>query len=816
MSNGLKFSRILQALSRQTVTDVGGRLAETLGPAPDAEAASQRLDEVAEAEVLLRVQAVPVIPSRLDVDDLFARATRGAPLDGTELAVLRRLATASRTARRAAQLWPPEIRRLRRLTQAMPDLDLLASLLADAVDDDGNILDGASHDLGRLRQEVLTLGARMRRRIEAMVKETDAAGLLQDDYYTLRDDRYVLPVRATEKRTLGGIIHGASQTGATVYVEPQELVEANNALALAAEAVRREERRILAELTALCAEHADDFQSLAQLLGLLDLRTAGARLAVQLAAHRPQLAAGGGIAAPTLRHPVLVLDGVQVVPSDIALQPPGRWLVISGPNGGGKTVVLTALGLLVEMARHGLFVCASADTVVPWFDRVEVVLGDGQDIERGLSTFEGHLRWVADALQRAARPGNSLVLLDELASGTEPMAGSALATAVLEHAIVSAPQAWGAITTHFEALKLMALRDHTCVNAALELDARTLTPTYRVRMGHVGTSNPLALATRLGLPPSIVDRAQQLLGTGGSEVATLLERLELERAGWEQKTAAVEHERKQLEHSRTLLEDQRRMEQKAADRRIEKAAEQALGELRQAAIDLDSARAALVTADRKRIEEAHKAVAARQVVVEHAQQAAKARLHGKVEPEAAEKKPFSLSASRPGDTAWHVGLQRVVQILEISPRGDRCKVRAGSLELWAQPEDLLRPAAAELTKHRLDSKPGRQQGVVQTALKDSTAQPTSLEEGAALLRAPDLTVDLRGMRVDEALNAVDRHLDRLVLSGRPGACIVHGLGTGALRDSVRAHLSRHTQVERLRSGDRGEGGDGATLVWLRQ
>lgn len=806
MSEGLRSYRVLEALAYHAVTDRGQAAALGLQPAHDVAEAQVRLSEVAEAELILRGTSLPRLPPRLDVGEPLNRAGRGAALDGSELAALGSLARAGRQNVRLAQLWPPEIRLLRGHLARMPDLELVGTILADSLDEAGTLLDTASSELARLRQEVFALGARLRRRIESLVKETDAAGLLQDDYYTLRDDRYVLPVVASQKRTLSGIIHGVSQTGATVYVEPQELVEANNQLALAHEAVRREERRILAELSQMCAEHSEELQITSGVLTTLDLRLAAGRLAVQLGAHRPQFAGNSALDAPALRHPILVLDGVHVVANAVRWSAPARWLVVSGPNGGGKTVVLSAVGLLVEMARLGLFVCASADTVLPWFDRVEVVLGDAQDIERGLSTFEGHLRRIAQVVTAAEQPGQTLILLDELATGTEPLAGATLATAILEHAMEQLPGAWGVVTTHFEALKLLALRNPVCVNAALELDARSLTPTFRLTLGHMGTSNPLALAARLGMPPSIVHRAEQLMGTGGSEVMQLLDRLQAERQALVEAQQGVVREQKQLENSRQLLDDQRQNEQRAIDRRIERATADMGKQLQTIAQELTQARHAAQSADKKRIDEATKVVAHRQVEVEHQQRAALARLGGKVE-----REPLQAAQLQVGSVAWHLGLDSRVEVIDVAPKGDRFKVRAGGLELWATMGEL---ATSKPTDRAPLPKTQAKSGAQSRQPSDSTSQPRNLDEGAALLRQPDATVDVRGMRAEEAVTEVDRHLDKMILSGRPGACIVHGHGTGALRDAIRSHLRRHPHVAHSRPGAQGEGGDGATLVWL--
>lgn len=818
MWNALKIQRVLDALAGLCQTDLGARRASSLPLAGDREQAEQRLDRLAEALVLQRgLQTVPMCP-RLEIADLLGHAERGGVLDGLDLAVIGRLARTTAALAAQARRWPDQVHGLKDwIAGQIPDVGLLGTMLAEAIDDEGHLLDTASPTLARLRAEVVHIATRLRRRITELVRETDEAGLLQDEYFTLRDDRYVLPVKSSDKRVLGGIIHGSSQTGLTVYVEPQEMVEGNNQLALAYEAVRREEHRILQELSGFCADQSDDLLRAADLLGDVDVVMASARLAERLEAHRPLFSQDSSFRVRKARHPVLVLDGVRVVANDVRMDPPARWLIVSGPNGGGKTVVLTTLGLLVEMARLGLYVCAAQDSEIPWFDAVEVVLGDAQDLERGLSTFEGHLRAVQRAIDAAGqKDGRLLILFDELATGTEPIAGSALATAILEHLGTAAPTACGCVTTHFEALKLLPLRDEAFQNAALELDPSTLTPTYRLTLGRIGSSSPFALAGRIGLPQAIVDRATQLAGGGGSEVAEMLERLELMRTELQGRVHDVEKQQRSLENARMLLEDQRKNEQKAADRRVEKLAAEALAELAKAGHELEEARRALKAGDRKQIEEAAKVVSSRQVQVERMQTDARGALTGK--PRRTEANAAELL---PDTVWWHEGLGRLVTIVEADPRGERIRVRAGVLEIRSNLADLRKPVPGEVRPpqrpaERHDKRPDKKPAAPQRAVEG--AAPLEGDEAfddAIALRTPEWTVDLRGERVEEALGEVDRMLDRAVMANATGICVIHGMGTGALRDAVRQHLRRHPQVERYRPGGKGEGGDGATMVWVR-
>jgi len=805
MTTALRLDRVLEALAGQCQTDTGAALCRTLPPAPDRASAETWLGRVAEARYLLACGAAPSLQLRLDIDDLLHLAARGSMLDGVDLAVIAQLARTCVRVGASARKWPDDAAQLRETFSALPDLGLLANLLHDAIDADGRLLDTASPELGRLRQEAVQIAARIRRRIAELVKETDDQGLLQDDYYTVRDDRYVLPVRVAGKRALGGIIHGASQTGQTVYVEPPEMIEGNNQLALAQDAVRREERRILQELTEVVASEAELLTAAADGLAQLDVQLAKGRLAERLQANLPAFS-DGQWRIRAARHPLLVLDGARVVPNDIVLQAPCRWLVISGPNGGGKTVVLTTVGLAVEMARRGLWICAGQDTLLPWFDAVAIVLGDAQDIGRGLSTFEGHLRAVQQAMTASAKAssGRVLVLLDELANGTEPLAGAALATALLEAWSQLAPGCHGMVTTHYEALKLLPLREETFSNAALELDAQKLTPTYHLTMGHVGSSSPFELAERLGLPLAIVERARQLGGGAGSAAAVAMARLEALQQQAIERLQAIEAQQLQLDRSRALLEDQRRLEKLAADRRIDKAAQEALLELAEVRRDLDKARRAMAGGDRKAMHEAGQALTARQVQVEKLKRDAASGLSGKPV-----RQPLAMQQMQPGKAVWHIGLARVVEVTEVDVRGQRVRVRAGALEVWATPGELREPLASD-TPGRKPPRP-----VEAPRQQPSTARTPAEDEETLSLRSAERTCDVRGARAEEALVAVDAALDRAMVQNAPGICVVHGMGTGALRQAVQQHLKKHPQVDHFRLGIQGEGGDGVTLVWLK-
>ncbi len=851
--------RVREALARSCDSDLGAERAMDRRPASNAAEADERLRWVGEAVALADRQLAIAVADHLAIDDAVARARRGSVLDAVELRRIGAMLQCSCEIARRTEAWRPVAPSLAELARRMPAPRAVATDLVESFDEHGELRDDASPALRRLRGEVRSLSAGMRKRIGELVRDSDSAGLLQDDYWTVRNDRFVLPVKASDRRMVEGIVHGSSATGATVYVEPTELVAQNNRLAMAIEDVRAEERRILASLSADVGGIADEALQAADGLATLDLVFASARLAVALGATRPTLVQAPSLTLRKARHPLLVLEGGRVVANDVAMVPAHvrldsaaaddadgqgpRWLVISGPNGGGKTVTLTTVALATEMARLGLYVCAAEGSVVPWVAGVDIVLGDAQDLDRGLSTFSGHLERLRGVLDRCEGAPRRLVLIDEIASGTEPAAGSALARAVLETLATTASM--GVVTTHDEAVKLMATADRRFANAALELDAKTSAPTFRLHLGAVGSSNPLALAARVGMPRAVLDRAGALLGGGGADTTALLERLdamqrELQRSLDEQRAA-----RRQLDEARERLEAQRRHEQLAADKRIAEAARAAMAEIDRVQAQLQEAKAAATSqAPPQALEKWSRQLLAQQREL-------RAKTATATDGAAARREPVAVEALRPGSEVFHPGLGRIVRVVEIDERRGEVRVAAGALEVRASLADLTRPSGGDNRPpqqrarrdteavHQVSDRPqragvgpghGRPPPTPPPSSSPSTASgapgahpavdlpaEAAHEDAAATasMRSEDSTCDLRGMRVDEALAQVDAFLDRAIVQGKFGVTIVHGHGTGALKKAVESHLRGHRQVASSRKGGRSEGGDGATLVWLR-
>lgn len=805
----LTVSDITDALAGCCQSTRGAREARVLDVCTTAEQAQARHEATDQALHLLAISMPPAVPHHLDLGDSLALCTRSGVLDGEQLRAIGLTLRGGDDVRRAAANWPDQAEELRDVATELPRLSLLATLLCEALDERGLLLDDASAELSRLRAEVRRRSSGLRQRIAAMVKENDADGLLQDDYYTVREGRYVLPVKSSDKRVIDGIVHGSSHTGQTVYMEPREMVEANNALSLASDAVRREERRILAEFSASVGQHSEAIERLCEQLSWLDQVMARARLALDLELTRPILTGlSGGLRLRGLRHPRLLLGGHDVVPNDIEMSAQSRWLIVSGPNGGGKTVLLTAVGLAAEMARRGLHICARDGSCVPFVREVAVVLGDAQDLEAGHSTFSGHLARVSGALKQA-RSGPALVLLDELASGTEPLAGSALARSILE-AFAALP-CIGFVATHFEALKLLPLEDEAYANAALELDPGNLRPTFRLRMGASGSSSPLEVAERMGLPADVVTRARQLLGSGSRETEDAVRRLgELQQQA-ESALAEAERERSIAKESRRRLEEQRQFEKRALDQRVDEAAKGAL-------LDIERARNAAKAA-RKRLRKPATVAEIDEATAELGSQEKRMTKHRSKPPTDSRRArpPAEASDLVPGAIVMHQGLGVDVEILEISKSGKKIRVKAGVMQMDASPTDLRKPLRPPPPKNKSTESQGhRSAGSAHPAPSPVPTDAFDDEDHTSDFRTGDWTCDLRGMRVEDGIVDVERHLDRAVVSGVRGVCIVHGHGTGAMRKAVTELLRRHKDVLRSRLGGQGEGGAGATMVWMKR
>jgi DNA mismatch repair protein MutS2 len=803
-------------IAPRTLADLGwpvlvehwvGRCASTRGAATvrraplfaTAAEARIRVDEVSEARRLAAEDARLPLGGISDIADAIARVRKAAALEAPELIAV---ATTGRSLARVRH-------HLRERQAAAPRLAVIAERIADlghvfhpileAFDADGRLVDHASDALGPLRKAFAAIKSALEKRMETMLQDERYATYLQDAYYTQREDRYVLPIRTDGKGFVKGIVHGTSQSGQTLFIEPDEIVELNNRLKLAECDVADEERRILVRFSTWVAEEADAFDAALAAAEHLDVVAAAAVLADDVVGAAPIIDDAPRVGLLHARHPLMLLADRRCVANDITVDA-SKTLLVSGPNAGGKTVALKTAGLAALMVRAGLHLAAESGSVMGWFPDIRTDLGDQQSLEHNLSTFTGHIVNVRDFLASAG-PG-TLLLVDEIAVGTDPDQGAALAQAVLE--ALAARSVTAIVTTHYQKLKALGVSDPRFANASVGFDLARMEPTFKLHLGSPGSSGALAVARRTGLAGDVVERAQELLGAAGTKVEDLLASVADQRRRIEEERAAVLAELEAAEAERASLRQHREKSKERFDKQLRMAHGDAMAALKAARRDIENVRGEL----RRRLDA---------VTIDDLKDAART-VSTAAQTMAQHEPRRNLPPGRPAREQDLVpGAPVIVPSLggraEVASAPDRGKVevRLGSMHATVDIGDVLldtHKAAAERKRAAEEAKPEPPQ---HPKIQVIDAQG----EGKAGMRTVDATVDVRGQRVDEAVTAVDRFIDESVIGERDVLFVIHGHGTGALRSAIRSHLASHKGVARWRAGEKTEGGDGVTVLWLR-
>ena len=781
-------------LASRTSSPRARRLAVALAPAPSADEARARLSGLAEAKRLVEESGFWPAPPADDLEPALDAARRGRRLDAQALlAVLRVLGAveATRAYFRAASEAPRAAAPAARLTPS-PEL---ARALADAIDAEGEIKDSASPALARLRARRKEARARLLEKLERLLAKDAVDADEGGGFVTQRDGRYVIPVRADRFDRAKGVVHDASRSGAVLFVEPFSALPANNELRELEVAEVQETARILDALTARVAERADALETSEEALGELDLLAARVRLSRETGGTTPAIAEGerARLRLRGARHPLLWRQAGgagdpeaarrTVVPFDLELEGRARVLLVSGPNMGGKTVLLKAVGLAFAMAASGLDVCASEGSVVPFVREIHTDIGDAQSIAEHLSTFAARLVRM-DGMARGAGP-ETLCLVDEIGSGTDPEEGAALAQALLER--IGERGSWSVATTHLGSLKALASERAEIVNASMEMDAEKLEPRYRLLAGVPGGSYALVTARRLGLDGEVVARAESLAGEEGQSLSRLVAELTeaLARARDER-----EETRRALDAAAARLAELDRREQDA-DREATERQRRRLDEVRalesQARGLLRDVRREAERAPAEREADRLRALGERVREVERAGDALAraARPREEAEP---------LLVVSPGMEVRHAGLGVLARVVEGPDDEGQVVLARGAWRIRCRVGDLRRASADA--------------GEAAGARPVPAATVSAESEGAAW------EVDVRGMPPDEAVDALDRALDRAVLAGHRELRFIHGVGKGVLAAAVAKHLRGHPQVAGQHLGFVGEGGRGVTVAEL--
>ncbi len=781
----LDYHKIITQLSGEASTTLGKALTEQLLPSKDFEEVKLRLLETDEAAQVIRLKGQPPFGGIRQVEPSLRRAVIGGMLNAEELLDIATTVSGGRRLKRflAALHVDHPLATLASLFELVAELRSVDEAILTCIDEQGEVLDSASADLARIRKERRGGEGRVKEKLDQMIRSSSIQKMLQDNLVTMRNDRYVIPVKQEYRGSFGGIVHDQSASGATLFIEPEAVVALNNKLRELALAERQEIEKILMRLTAIVAEHAEEIGANLDLLAQLDFIFAKAGLAYTQKAVRPMMNDRGYLKIRKGRHPLLKGD---VVPLDLELGNTYTAIIVTGPNTGGKTVALKTVGLLSLMAASGLFVPAEEGSQLCVFDAVYADIGDEQSIEQNLSTFSSHMTNIISILSDMTP--KSLVLFDELGAGTDPAEGSALAIAMLDH--VHRMGSRMIATTHYSELKAYAYDRKGMINASMEFDVQTLSPTYRLLVGVPGRSNAFAIAKRLGLSQAIIDHASSQVGEDDKRVETMIASLEENRLGAESERHTAELLRLELEEVRRKLESERAEFERRKGELLQTAEQEAA---RAVAKARQEAEAIIADLRRMAMEEAsslkeHKLIEAKKKLEEAAP-----KLSARTPAASGAKQASKLSA---GDEVHVHSLRQKGFVVEVG-QGE-ATVQLGIMKMKLSLADL------ELVKRE----------TVHKAKK--TAPVVSAHAGLQRTRDDQLRMelDLRGTTLEESYIEVDRFLDETYLAGLGQAYIIHGKGTGVLRTGIQEFLRKHKHVKSYRLGNYGEGGAGVTVVEL--
>lgn len=780
----LEYRKILNKLMQYTQTPMGRLAAEELKPSGDFEGVKKLLQATDEAVNVDRLKGIPSFRGVSDIRPALKRASIGGMLGTTELLSVGNTIGGARRVKRflAAMHEDEKIHSLFAISDLLSEQKHIEDAIRACIDEDANVLDSASPDLAAIRRELRGGETRIREKLDSMIRSSSVAKMLQDQLVTIRGDRFVIPVKAEYRSHFGGIVHDQSGSGATLFIEPESIVAMNNKLR---ETRLREEREIeiiLHRLTALVGGIAEEMAYDVDMLGELDFIFAKARLAREMKATQPRMNDRGYLKLRKGRHPLIPAE--HVVPLEVELGNQYSSIIVTGPNTGGKTVTLKTIGLLSLMSMSGLFIPAEEGSQMCVFDAIYADIGDEQSIEQSLSTFSSHMTNIISILKRMTP--KSLILLDEVGAGTDPAEGSALAIAILEN--IHRLECRMVATTHYSELKAYAYERKGVINASMEFDVQSLSPTYRLLIGVPGRSNAFAIAERLGLPSAILEHARGEVKEEDLRVEHMIASLEENRLGAENERERAEAIRREAEEFRKRQQLELEKLESQRDKRLEKAEKEATAILEKARKEAEE-----IISDLRRL-----AMEEGASVKEHKLIEARRRLND-AEP-APRKKTVARSSAKaprkiqPGDEVKLPSVNQKGFVVELSGTKEalvqfgimKMKVNLNDLEFLASAPDVPAPA-----------------------LRRTTTVKRTRDEN---IRSE---LDLRGTNLEEAIMETDRFIDEAFLGNLGQISIIHGKGTGVLRTGIQEYLRKHKHVKSYRLGNYNEGGAGVTVAELQ-
>ena len=786
----LELPRVLQLLSDQAVSGEAKEKALHIRPEMETEEVLRLLDQTDAARAMIGLHGAPSFSGVKPVGEALDRADRGGSLNTTELLTSADLLTAARRAKEYFNADAMEKTAIDHLFLSLHGNRFLEEKIKRCIPDEDTIADAASTELADIRRHMRAAQAKSRQILQKIISSPTYGKILQEAIITQRDGRFVVPVKAEHKGDLPGLVHDISSSGATLFVEPMGVVQANNELIELEAKEQKEIERILAELSAEAAAHREDIQWDYDALVHLDLIFARGQLSYKMDGIRPEVRRDGAIHLRKARHPLL--DPKKAVPIDIELGDTFDTLVITGPNTGGKTVSLKTLGLLTLMTQCGLHIPVGDRSAVSVYERVLADIGDEQSIEQNLSTFSAHMTNIVSILTEADR--HSLILFDELGAGTDPVEGAALAIAVIQH--VRRMGARVAATTHYAELKTFAMTTAGVENASCEFNVETLSPTYRLLIGIPGKSNAFAISKRLGLPDEVIEAAKVQMSGESVRFEDVLTQLEAKRQALEkreQEANRLYHQREEDARKAREFREQMERAKENARSRGEAEAKRILRDARSAADEVFAELAEM----RKQQAKAERTLNANEARAELRRKLNEAEDAVSKRDQRQEPIPKPSRPIREGDLVEIPGVRTPAEVVSVGKDGT-LQLKSGVLKMKAKADEV-----------RLIEEDER------AAQKKKPAVSIRQNADRALRASASREVDIRGMETLEAESVVENFLSAAVMGRLDTVTIIHGKGTGALRKAVHDILRRSKAVKSFRLGVYGEGESGVTVVTLK-
>lgn len=776
--NTLEFTKIKEQLVSHCTSSIGKDKAVQLAPSTDFDEVVRWQEETDESAKVLRLKGNVPLGGIFDIRPHAKRAQIGGMLSPIELMEIASTIRAGRVLNRFFEEMAEQEIETVLLTEYIESLHPLIDLqqaITYAISEHGEVLDSASEQLRTLRNQLRTNESRVREKLESMIRSSNASKMLSDAIVTIRNDRFVIPVKQEYRSHYGGIIHDQSSSGQTLFIEPQAIVQLNNALQETRVKEQLEIERILTELSVKVGEYTSELLYNVAVLAQLDFVFAKAHYAKVINGSKPQLNQEGRVKLFKAKHPLIPAD--VVVANDIFLGEEFTTIVITGPNTGGKTVTLKTIGLCTLMAQAGLQIPALDGSEVAVFSAVYADIGDEQSIEQSLSTFSSHMVNIVEILEHVDH--ESLVLFDELGAGTDPQEGAALAISILDEVYKRGARVIA--TTHYPELKAYGYDREGVINASVEFDVESLRPTYKLLIGVPGRSNAFEISKRLGLNEKVINHARSHIGEETNQVETMIASLEASRRQAEEEEKEAADYLKQSEKLHRDLQQQIAEYYNERDKLMEKASTEAA-----AIVENAKKEAEKIIRDLRKLR-----LEKRADVKEHELIDAKKRLE-EAAPELKKSPKMAVSSQK---RAWQPGDE--VKVTSFGQKG--YLIEKASSDEWHVQMGIMKMKVKEADLE-----------FIKSAQKEKQTKPLTTIKGKDY--HVSLELDLRGERYENALSRVEKYIDDALLASYPRVSVIHGKGTGALRQGVQEYLKNHRSVKRIRFGEAGEGGNGVTIV----